>query len=135
MRPVRSITAIAALLGISLTAGAASAHDPNAMHVNYDKVRGQLNVIVQHLVNDKWKHYVDEVVVYKNGLKAWSQSFDFQTSFRNQTMPPIKLAAVDGDEFRVAATCNEGGKYEKTIAVGIPEEEVTPGPVEHMEEE
>jgi len=131
---MRSIAAIAALLGVFLVAVAASAHDPNAMQVNYDKVRGQLNVIVQHLVNNKWKHYVNEVVVYKNGRRAWGQGFDFQTSFRNQTMPPIKLSAIDGEEFRVVATCNEGGNYVKTIAVGIPEKEITPGPVEHDEE-
>ncbi len=109
----------------------ASAHNPNAIHVNYDTGRGQLNVIVQHLVNDKWEHFVKEVVVYKNGRKVWSQDFDFQTSFRNLTIPPIKLSAIDGDEFSVVALCNEGGKGERTIAIGIPEKDVTPGPIEH----
>jgi hypothetical protein len=109
----------------------ALAHPPNAMHVNYDMGRDQLNVIVQHPVNDKWKHFVNKVVVYKNGREAWSKDFEFQTSFRNLTIPPIELPAVDGDEFRVVAFCSEGGKGEKTIAVGVPEKEITPGPIEH----
>lgn len=112
----------------------ALAHPPNAMHVNYDMRRQQLNVIVQHLVNDKWKHFVNKVVVYKYGRQAWSQDFEFQTSFRNLTVPPIELPAVDGDEFRIVAFCNEGGKYEQPLTVGVPEKEATPGPIEHVEE-
>ena len=129
----KSLILMACLLG-ALSAGKALAHPPNAVHASYDIGRGELNVIVQHPVNNKWKHFVNDVVVYKNGRKVWGQNFDFQTSFRNLTIPPIKLPAVDGDEFRVEAFSNDGGKYEKTIAVGIPEREVTPGPIEHVEE-
>ena len=109
----------------------ALAHPPNAVHVNYDMRRQQLNIIVQHLVNDKWTHFVNKVDVYKNGRKAWGQEFEFQTSFRNLTMPPIKLPAIDGDEFRVVAFCNEGGKYEQPLTLGVSEKEATSGPIEH----
>lgn len=122
------------LIIVAFQSTQALAHPPNAMQVNYDVGRGELGVIVQHLVNNKWKHFVNEVVVYKDGRKVWSQSFDFQTSFRNLTIPPIRLQAIDGNEFRVVARCNEGGKYEKTLTIGVPEKEVTSGPIEHVEE-
>ena len=131
MKICRSIVVVFSFLSIFLVALAASAHNPNAIHVNYDTGRGQLNVIVQHPVNDKWKHFVNKVDVYKNGRKAWGQEFEFQTSFRNLTIPPIKLSAIDGDEFRVVAFCSEGGKYEQPLTVGVSEKEIAPGPIEH----
>lgn len=116
---------------IVFAAGSAFAHAPNAIEANYDKSRDQLNVKVQHLVNSPLKHFVREVTVYKNGRKAWSQNFDFQTSHRNLTMPPIELPAIDGDTLRIVANCSEGGRGERTITIGVVERMAPTGPIEH----
>ena len=95
----------------------AFADPPNAIHVNYDKSRGELNVTVQHITSNRLKHFVNEVDIYKNGKEVDVERFDFQTSHRNQTMPPIKIAAYTGDIFKVVAKCKNGGMKEKSFTV------------------
>lgn len=119
------------LIIIIFQSALALAHPPNAIHANYDMVRGQLDVIVQHPVINKWKHFVKEVVVYKNGRKVLSQKFEFQTSFRSLTIPPISISAIDGDQFRIVAICNTEGRGEKTLTVGVEERAAPSGPIEH----
>ena len=130
MNICKSILIIPFLLAI-LSPSLSLAHAPNAMHLNYDSGRGELNVTVQHLVNDPRQHFVKEVVVYKDGRKVWSQEFAYQTSHRNLTIPPIKMAVVDGDTIRAVSFCNTEGKYEKTITVGAPVKAKPSGPIEH----
>ncbi len=131
VKPLRSIIIACFFLSVFLMSAVSGAHAPNAIHAGYDVGRGELSIIVEHLVNNKWNHFVKEVVVYRNGQEAWRQGFDFQTSFRNLTVPPISITAIDGDAFRIVASCSEGGAGEKTIAVGVLEREATTGPVEH----
>ncbi len=128
---IRSALAILTASAIFLAAGLASANPPNAIHARYDEGRGELDVVIEHPVVNKWKHFIREVTIYKNGAKAWSQEFDFQTSFRNQTFPPVKIAAVDGDALRIVAVCNVGGEGEETVTVGASEKAKPAGPIEH----
>jgi len=121
---------IASFLSVFLASTCSLAHPPNAIQAGYDVGRGELSVIVEHPVNDKWSHFVKEVVVYKNGQRVWGQDFDFQTSFRNLTFPPIEMRAIDGDTFRIVASCSEGGTGEKAITVGVMETEASSGPLE-----
>jgi len=127
---VKRLIMIAAVFAVFLPS-LALAHAPNAIHMKYDMERAQLNVTVQHLVNDPWQHFVKEVVVYKNGREVVKKEFDFQTSHRNLTMPPIELSAMDGDALRVVANCSEGGQGEKTITVGGVKKEELEGPMGH----
>ncbi len=90
---------------------------PSAIYVKYDLARQELNIIVQHPVTNPTEHFIKEVVIYKNGREAGKEQFNFQTSSRNQTVSPIKIAAIDGDEFRIVAICNKSGSAEKTIKV------------------
>ncbi|MBT3182551.1 MAG: hypothetical protein HN337_08610 [Deltaproteobacteria bacterium] len=93
------------------------ADPPNAIHASYDKSRAELNVTVQHIVADRTTHFVNEVDIYKNGREVDVERFSFQTSHRNQTMPPIKIAAYVGDIFKIVAKCKNGGSKEITFTV------------------
>lgn len=97
--------------------GAALAHAPNVVDGYYDVERGELNITVQHIVNDPKDHFIREVVVYKDGKEVAKKEFDFQTSHRNQTMPPFKIPASIGDSFKVEAICSVSGKGEVVIEV------------------
>ncbi|MFH1829719.1 MAG: hypothetical protein ABH871_02930 [Pseudomonadota bacterium] len=93
------------------------ANPPHAIHAKYDSVRQELNIIVQHPVTNPTEHFIKEVVIYKNGQEIKKEQFDFQTSRRNQSIPPIKIVANSGDEFRIVAICNKSGSGETTIQV------------------
>lgn len=98
-------------------AATALACPPSAIYANYDSNRHELNVTVQHIVTKRAEHFVKEIIVYKNGEEVARREFDFQTSHRNQTMPPIPLQAIRGDKIRIVAFCNTSGKYEKDLTV------------------
>ncbi len=111
------IFSAAAFLICLAFSGAALAHSPNVVDGYYDVERGELNITVQHIVNDPKDHFIREVVVYKDGKEVAKKEFDFQTSHRNQTMPPFKMPASIGDSFKVEAICSVSGKGEVVIEV------------------
>jgi len=100
-----------------LTALAASANPPNRVFAEYDSARQELGVQVEHIVSNVHSHFIEKVIVYKNGVEVTSKSFDFQTGKREQTMIPFKLPAVTGDTIKVIATCSRGGSGSTTITV------------------
>ena len=112
-RILPSIVVVAALV----VASAAAANPPSAIHASYDAGRQELNVLVQHIVTDRMAHYVDKVVISKNGKEVATRTFTSQASHRDQVMPPIKVPAVAGDAFTIVATCSEGGSREQQVAV------------------
>lgn len=97
------------------------AHPPTAIDLSYNEGQGQLEVLVQHPVNDPKDHYINQVVVMKNGAQVATKSFTSQTSHRNQTMPPFTFAAAKGDVIEVSATCNEFGTRKQKLTVGDPQ--------------
>jgi len=113
----RFFISIMFLFVLTLASSLALAHPPEAVHGFYDLDRQELGVTVQHLVSKPKQHYVEEVRVYKGGQEVAHKRFDFQTSHRNQTMPPFKIPASVGDSFRVVAKCVVSGDYEATIEV------------------
>lgn len=90
---------------------------PAAIHVSYDLVRQELLVTVQHPVTDRFEHYISEVIISKNGAEIAREDFDFQTSRRDQTMPPFKIPAKSGDVFKIVAVCNGSESGEASLTV------------------
>jgi len=105
-----------ALLVIIMTSNV-FANPPSAIYADYDSTRHELNVKAQHIVTKRAEHFVKRVVIYKNGKEVLTKTFDFQTSHRNQTMPPISLDAKKSDKIRIVAFCNISGSYEKTLVI------------------
>ncbi|HPW45870.1 MAG TPA: hypothetical protein PKU96_05830 [bacterium] len=102
---------------IFFLAATAFADPPHFIKASYSKNRQEMNIAVEHMVNDPSKHFVKEVILSRGGEVIAKKEFDFQTSRRQQTMPPIKFAAQDGDEISVRAICNVKGEYETKISV------------------
>ncbi len=113
----------ALLLGFLCVSGSASATPPSGIHTKYYPERGELEVIVQHPVTKRNQHYINEIVLTKNGTVIEKRTFDFQTSHRNQTTPPFKIQAVPGDDVQVLATCNISGSGEAKVKINPPEAE------------
>jgi len=102
---------------ILFVAATAFANPPHSIKASYDKNRQEINITVEHMVNEPSSHFVKEVIVSRGGQVIAKKEFDFQTSRRQQTMPPIKFAAQDGDEISIKAICNVKGEYETRISV------------------
>ena len=111
------LAALAACLAPVLVFSAAQANPPNAIELKYDPARQELGVQVEHIVSDRESHFIEKVVIYKNGSEVASKSFDFQTSKRDQTMPPFKVQASSRDNFKAIATCSKWGSKSATIVV------------------
>lgn len=105
-------------LFILLASSVASANPPNKIDASYDEAKHELGVQVEHSSSNRKKHFIKEVIIYRNGEEVRRLSFDFQTSLRNQTMPPIKIDAKAGDELKIVAICNKSGRGEKSVIVG-----------------
>ena len=114
---MKILSIIVVLIFIFIFAITTYANPPSAMYVDYDSAKQWLNVSVQHPVSDPKKHLIKTVTVFKNGQEVETRNFDFQTSHRDQTMTPFKIAAKSGDKFKVVANCNKFGSGEKEIAV------------------
>lgn len=123
---MKRIALVAALSMVpGLLAGPLGATPPNAIHAHYESDRGELHVTAEHPVSDRKEHFVREVVVAKNGRQVAELSFDFQTSKRNQTMPPFRIVASPGDRLTITARCNESG--EETITLVVPGPDLVKG--------
>ena len=105
------------LLLLILAPSVLFANPPNAFHTSYDKVRAKLHVTVEHIVTDPEDHYIEKVTLYKNGREVETRTFHFQTSKRNQTMPPVNVYASPTDRLRILATCNQAGMGEKIFKI------------------
>lgn len=114
---MKKIFASSAFVAFVAFAGSAAANPPNAIQARYDASRGELYVQVEHVVSDRTSHFIDSVTVSKNGTEVASESFDSQTSNRNQTLPPFKFPAAPGDKLTVTAKCNKWGEKSVTISV------------------
>jgi len=102
---------------VLFVAASAFANPPHSIKASYDKNRQEINIAVEHMVNDPSDHFVKEVIISRGGQAITKKEFDFQTSRRQQTMPPIKFTAQDGDEISIQAICNKYGEYETKISV------------------
>jgi len=91
---------------------------PHAIHARYDAPRGELYVAIQHFIARRTTHYIYKIDVYRNGVQAFSNSYDFQTSYREMTIPPIHILARFGDVLQIIATCNTGERLQRLITVG-----------------
>jgi len=126
-RPGRIGGRIARALGLSsawlaaalLLASAWDAHatPANSIKAHYDTGRGELHVTVEHFVTDRSDHFIERVSILRGGEEIASRRFDFQTSRRNQTMPPFRISAGPGDLLRIVAVDNRGFSYDQTIPI------------------
>ena len=113
----RTLWSCAMAVAVAAVACVAHANPPSGIHASYDVTRQELDVLVQHIVTDRAAHYIDKVVISKNGKEVATTTFTDQASHRDQVMPPFKIPAVSGDTFTIVATCNKWGRGEQQVVV------------------
>lgn len=114
------------------TTDTASGHDPAGMTLDYDPDTQQLEVTIEHIVGDETLHYVEEVIIQKNGAFHYSETYNSQPTTSTFTYT-YQVDASDGDTISAEAVCNQVGSIQRTIQVGggageFEEEEDSPFP-------
>ena len=105
---------------VSFFAGAALAHPPSEIKLQFNPVKHILEVMVMHDVQDSSKHYVGQIKVEINGQEAVKQVFLQQTDRKEQWVSYVLLDAKPGDEITVKADCNMFGSRKQTLKVTAP---------------
>ncbi|HAJ25787.1 MAG TPA: hypothetical protein DCG53_00815 [Syntrophus sp. (in: bacteria)] len=94
---------------------AVNAHAPQKVLLAYDEATKILSVTVTHTRFSEG-HYIDRVVIKKNGTVMVTQDYKSQPS---ETFTyTYKIDAVNGDTLDVKASCSRFGSTSEKITVG-----------------
>ncbi len=104
------------VLSTILPSSRVSAHPASEMTLSYDKSTSVLNVSIIHQVSDPEAHYIDTVIIRKNGNIYNSYDYTNQPTASSFTYS-YDLNASDGDVIEVFTDCNLGGSLTKQLTV------------------
>ncbi len=93
-----------------------SAHSPSDMELNYDKENSELTVTISHSVGNENTHYIEEVIIKKNGEEYGRETYSSQPDNSKFTYT-YDLDVSEGNSINVKANCNQGGDIESTIEI------------------
>ncbi|MCK9196499.1 MAG: hypothetical protein M0P16_05885 [Syntrophales bacterium] len=100
----------------SLCPTTVNAHAPQKVLLAYDGATKTLSVTVTHTRFSE-SHYVEKVVIKKNGTVVATQEYKSQPS---ETFTyTYKVDAVSGDTLEVKASCSRFGSTSEKIAIGM----------------
>lgn len=102
------------ILSLVSISGGVSAHSPSDMELSYDRENYELTVTVSHSVGNKNTHYIEEVIIEKNGDEYERETYSSQPD-NSEFIYTYSVDASEGDTINVKANCNQGGDIEKTI--------------------
>jgi len=113
---IMSLVGIFAIFALTyLCPAAVNAHAPKKVLLAYDGATKTLSVTVTHTRFSEG-HYVDKIVIMKNGKVIASQEYKGQPS---ETFTyAYKIDAANGDTLEVKASCNKFGSESEKITVG-----------------
>ncbi len=114
------IRAAAFLLGVAfiswLAASTADAHAPKTVQLAYDTAAQSLRVTLSHPSPSPGFHYINRVVVKKNGQVVETAEYTSQPNTPDFTYV-YKISAAPGDTLEVKATCNLWGSKTEKLTV------------------
>ena len=112
------IIAIIVLIALIISMGSftVDAHSPSSMSLDRNKTTGGFNVTITHEVDDKSSHYIEEIVIKKNGEEIKSETYTSQPTDSTFTYT-YQIDAEEGDELEVSASCSIGGNIQKTVEI------------------
>jgi len=123
---VRMFGILTLILLVSL-GGMAAAHPPSRMQLTYQEQTGELEVDISHDVADPATHFVQEVVIRKNGVVLREETYTSQPSGDRFTYRyPVVLSP--GDEVTAGADCNLFGTITARITLPGSMEPAPPAP-------
>jgi hypothetical protein len=117
---MKSATVLVGVLAVCLFAGAAAAHPPKDVSLEFDPDNHMLTVTATHDTRDVTKHYVGTIQVSLNGDKIIEQKFKSQLTPDIQVTHYFIYDAKMGDELSVTALCSIAGKKTVTLKIEKP---------------
>jgi hypothetical protein len=97
-------------------ASPAGAHGPSEVILSYDQEERILSVSITHKVGDSSSHYINEVIVTKNGDRLESYRYKSQPDKITFTYT-YTVEAEGGDVIDVTAACNRFGSKRASLAL------------------
>ena len=94
----------------------ASAHPPKDVSISYDLAQQILSVTISHKTTFTSRHYIESVIITKNGAVVSIQEYSSQPK-ENPIIYTYPISAAAGDTLEVKATCRIFGSKEATIRV------------------
>lgn len=112
---VRMFGILILILLVSL-GGMAAAHPPSRMQLTFQEQSGELEVDISHDVDDPATHFVQAVVLRKNGAVIHEETYTAQSSPEVFTYR-YPLVLSPGDEVTATADCNLFGSVTARIMI------------------
>ncbi len=106
-------TCFTLILGL---AGAAAAHPPASLDVVLESA-GTLRIQVSHTVSDSAKHFINRLVVTRDGKVLAEQSFSKQTDKSGLVVELPVSGLAKGQTIEVEADCNIFGSLKKSVTL------------------
>ncbi len=111
-----SITILLLIFLTSTFSFSASAHPASEMSVSYNIEKELLNVSITHKVSDSSSHYIDQIIIYKNGEIYASLNYTSQPT-NNSFYYSYDVSANLSDTLEVFTHCNLGGTLTEQLIV------------------
>lgn len=92
------------------------ARPPTEIILSYDLEKKNFHVEARRVTKDPRKHFIRQIVVYKNNMEARKCFYVQQTSASMLSRMPLWKRSP-GDVPRVEAVCNEVGREEVTFVI------------------
>jgi len=92
------------------------AHGPSNVALSYDTAGQTLTVTITHSVSKPGGHFIDRVIVSKNGQEVLTQTYTSQPDALTFAYS-YEIPAAPGDVFEVKAKCNKFGSRKATLTV------------------
>lgn len=121
MRKALGIFGIIAVLALfALAVIPTSAHPPSSMILEYQYEPQVLFVTVFHSVADPNTHYIEHVIINKNGLFEMERNYTSQTS-ASTFVDEFAILTNSGDVLQVTAICSISGQLtdQTTVTTGL----------------
>lgn len=108
-----TLVGVGFLLGLK---GIALAHPPVSLDVALQP-EGKLRIQVSHTVNDPAKHFINRVVITRDGKALAEQSFVGQTDKTGLEVEIPVSGLSKGQTIQVEADCNIFGSLKKSVTL------------------
>ena len=113
---MRGVTAHILILAVLLFPLSTFAHGPSKVALSYDTGGQTLAVTIKHNVSNPGSHFIDRVIVSKNGEEVLTQTYTSQPDVLPFTYT-YEVPAAAGDTFAVKAECNKFGSRKAKLTV------------------
>jgi len=95
------------------------AHAPKTVDLSYDLAEQVLTVTIDHWAVSTSTHFIEKVVIKKNGKVVEKKEYTSQPSAEEFSYT-YKIPAEPGDKFEVTAACSVHGSKSSSLTVKAP---------------